>query len=262
MDNIPVFIGYDGRETIAWHVLVHSIITRSSLPVAFTAVGNEVLTPALFNRPKGPRDSTNFSNARFIVPHLMGFRGWAIFMDCDMVCFDDLANLWNQRDEAYAAMVVKHQHTPEETTKFLGAEQSRYTRKNWSSLMLLNCGHPNTKQLTRQYVENADGLDLHTFAWADPNCIGEIAGTWNVLATGPQRWQHPCGIIDKVPSLLHYTRGGPWHGVRDRGADLWDFELAGLLADGNPLASLAHEVAGTDLAVTLVYGPTPKDPRH
>lgn len=256
-ETIPVFIGYDQREAVAWHVLAYSIMTRTSSPVAFTAVGNDVLPSTVWRREPGPHDSTAFSNARFAVPALMGYSGWAIFMDCDMVCLGDIAELWGQRDDRYAVQVVKHTHNPSETSKFLGAPQSKYPRKNWSSLMLFNCSHPSTRELTPEYTNQAAGLDLHGFAWATADQIGEIRGLWNVLAVGSNTWNHP--IIDRHlydrPSLLHYTRGGPWHGVRDRGSELWDNELRRMLVEGNPAGAVTSVPVAADhgLAVNLRY---------
>jgi hypothetical protein len=60
-------------------------------------------------------------------------------MDCDMLARGDIAELWQLRDERHALMVVKHEHLPGEAVKFLGAEQTRYAKKNWSSLILFQC---------------------------------------------------------------------------------------------------------------------------
>ena len=234
---IPIFIGRDKREDIAWHVLAHSLITRSSIPLALTAVGNDTVHPWLWWRERGEKDSTDFSNARFIVPALMNFGGWAIFMDCDMVCLGDIADLWAQRDDRYAVMVVKHQHTPAEQTKFLGATQSAYQRKNWSSLMMFNCSHNACWELLPNYVNTAHGLDLHGFKWCKDKEIGEIKGLWNVLVA--QGYQHPEPVLDKNDiKLLHYTLGGGWHGYEPDGGEYWKQEFEALLAANNPCANV------------------------
>lgn len=232
---IPVFIGWDRREAVAYHVLAHSILTRSSEPVTIAPVGNATLPPAAWWRQRGALDSTDFSNARFMVPWLMGFSGWAIFMDCDMLCLDDLAELWNQRDERFAVMVRKHEHVPTNPTKFLGATQTRYPRKNWSSLMLLNCGHPDTLALVPRFVNNAAGLDLHGFAWTAN--IGEIVGPWNELVT------HDGREVSRPASLVHYTDGGPWHGYATQEyAQEWCQEADAMLAEHNPAAVGSYKV--------------------
>lgn len=250
VDTIPVFVGYDARESVAWHVAVHSIITRTSEPVAFIPICNGILPTDIWWRGRGPYDSTDFSNARFAVPALMGYQGWAIFMDCDMLCAADIAELWAQRDPQYAVMVVKHHHQPTEKTKFLGAVQTTYRRKNWSSLMLLNCAHPACRELTPQYINRASGLDLHGFAWCPDEAIGELTGQWNVLATGPQTWEHPHLQSDRQPDLLHYTRGGPWHGHFDLGYRAWILELEALLAGANPRASAFSTLLTPDKFIT------------
>ena len=34
-----------------------------------------------------------------MVPHLVGYQGWALFMDCDLLCRSDITQLWDQRDD-------------------------------------------------------------------------------------------------------------------------------------------------------------------
>ena len=132
----------------------------------------------------------------------MDFEGWAIFMDCDMLCKSDITNLWDQRDENYSVMCVKHNHIPSESVKFNGEVQSSYPRKNWSSLILFNCSQCNA--LTLEYVNQASGLDLHRFNWLnDDNKIGEINSTWNHLVAVQSQ---PASSVN----IMHWTLGGPW----------------------------------------------------
>src|SRR5438552_7255888 len=53
----------------------------------------------LYTRARGPTESTEFSLTRFLVPALAGFRGWSIFMDCDMLCRADLAGLESEIED-------------------------------------------------------------------------------------------------------------------------------------------------------------------
>jgi len=199
---IKVFIGYDPREAAAYNVLCHSINARASAPVSIVPLALSQLGDLMW-RERNPLQSTDFSFSRFLTPHLCDFEGWAIFMDCDMLVLDDIAKLWELRDDRYAVMCVKHDHTPKEDVKFLGAVQTTYEKKNWSSVMLMNTNK--CKALTPQYVNEASGLDLHRFNWLDnENLIGDL----------PQRWNH---LVDYDPDLpiqdisnLHYTLGGPY----------------------------------------------------
>ena len=199
---INIFIGYDHRERAATNVLIDSLYQRSSLPLSINILkNNQLINSGIYWRKRDPKQSTDFSFTRFLVPHLMDFNGWAVFMDCDMLCQDDIAELWNQRNENYSLMCVKHNHEPKNKTKFLGEPQTSYPKKNWSSLMLINCSK--CKNLTVEYVNSASGLDLHRFNWLDnDNEIGEIKGTWNSLVKDSNN--------NNNASLIHWTLGGPW----------------------------------------------------
>jgi len=197
---IRVFIGYDPREAITYSVLAHSILRHASCPVSITPLALNQLG-GIYKRERNPLQSTDFSFTRFLTPYLSGFEGWSIFMDCDMIVMDDINNLLSLADDQYAVQVVKHNHTPEESTKFLGAPQSKYEKKNWSSVMLFN--NAKCQILTPEYVNSASGLELHQFKWLESdNLIGEI----------PHRWNHLVGYDepDNNVSLVHFTIGGPY----------------------------------------------------
>ena len=197
---IRVFIGYDSAEEVAFGVLAHSIHARASVPVATAPVKLSQLK-AVFNRTHNSLQSTEFSFSRFLTPWLAGYEGWALFMDCDMLMLEDIAELWKLRDEKYAVQVVKHVHVPKEDVKFLGHTQTRYEKKNWSSVMLMNCAR--CKALTPEYVNAASGLELHQFKWlASEDLIGEIPARWNHLAG------YDAPRADAA--IVHYTIGGPW----------------------------------------------------
>ncbi len=199
---IRVFIGYDAREAAAYGVLAHSIHRHASRPVSITPVMLSELEPAgLYRRERNPLQSTDFSFSRFLAPYLCGYEGWAVFMDCDMLVREDIARLWALRDDKYAVMVVQHEHVPTEETKFLGAKQTKYGKKNWSSVMLMNCAK--CTALTPDYVNTATGLELHQFKWlAGDQLIGEI----------PSKWNHLVGYDAPRPdaALVHFTIGGPY----------------------------------------------------
>ena len=199
---IRVFIGFDPRESVAFHVLSQSIHARASQPVSITPIMLSQLH-GLMTRARDPLQSTDFSFSRFLTPFLCDYQGWAVFMDCDMLVLDDIVKLWGLRNENYAVQVVKHDHIPKEDTKFLGSAQTRYEKKNWSSVMLLNCAK--CKMLTPDYVNTASGLDLHRFHWLDgDHLIGDIPHSWNhLVAYDPSK---PTTEI----SNLHFTSGGPY----------------------------------------------------
>ena len=197
---INVFIGFDNKEKIAYHVLSESIRRNSTKPIAITPIAINNLTDD-FVRERNTYQSTEFAFSRFIIPHLMNYRGWALFMDCDMLMKADIAELWRLRDDKYAVQVCKHDYTPKEETKFLGQVQTKYEKKNWSSFMLMNC--KKCTQLTPNYVNSASGLELHQFKWLETeNLIGNLPLEWNWLV-GEYNYKEDVKNI-------HYTKGGPY----------------------------------------------------
>lgn len=206
---LNVFIGYDPKESVAYHTLSHSILRRSSVPVSIAPLMQAQLK-GLYTRPRGPTESTEFSLTRFLVPALAGYRGWSIFMDCDMLCLADIAQLAAEleRQPDKALLVCQHDYVPKTERKFLGQIQTRYPRKNWSSLMLFN--NERCRALTPQYVNSATGLELHRFAWIEDHLIGALPLEWNWLVT---EYEH-----NPAAKIVHYTLGGPYFAAY-RGCD-------------------------------------------
>lgn len=191
-------IGYDKDESITAYVLAHSLQTRSSMPMSITFINRDSLK-GIFTRERGELDSTDFSISRFLVPYLCQYEGYAVFSDCDMVVKDDPAKLWAWRDEKFALMCVHHNHVPIEETKFLHRTQSKYSKKNWSSVMLFN--NRKCRTLTPEYINMTSGLELHQFKWISEDQIGYLPNQWNHLVDVDKH---------KDASLIHYTKGGPW----------------------------------------------------
>ncbi len=197
---INIFIGYDSKERVAYNVLSHSIIQNSTKPVAITPIALNNLKDD-FVRERNALSSTEFSFSRFMIPHLMNYQGWALFMDCDMLMFEDVSKLWRMRDDSKAIQVCKHDYTPKESKKFLGQVQTKYEKKNWSSFMLMNCKKCTT--LTPDYVNKASGLELHQFKWLEgDHLIGDLPLEWNWLVG---EYEHKEDVKN-----VHYTKGGPW----------------------------------------------------
>ena len=195
---IPIFIGYDPREAIAYHVCTNSIIRHSSHPVSINPLALNILKDYEEKHTDG---SNQFIYSRFLVPHLMQYNGWAIFMDGDMLLRDDIEKLWALRDDSKAVMVVKHDYKTKMTEKYLGAKNENYPRKNWSSVILWNCGHAANKIVTPEFIETATGAQLHRFTWLADNLVGELPKVWNWL---PDEFG-----ANQDAKLLHYTLGTP-----------------------------------------------------
>jgi hypothetical protein len=199
-DVLNIYIGYDSKEPVAYHVLCQSILKTSSLPVRFVPIALQNVA-GIFTRDRVQLQSTEFSFSRFLVPYLSNYEGWSLFMDCDMLVREDIAHLFALRDDKYAVMVCKHDYVPKDDIKFLGQMQTKYEKKNWSSVVLFN--NKKCKALTPDYVNTATGLQLHQFKWLEnDDLIGALPLEWNWLVG-----EYPHSAAAKN---IHYTLGGPY----------------------------------------------------
>lgn len=222
MEN-NVYIGWDSREDVAYQVCRHSIFRKAKgVEINVKPLKHkELRKQGVFYRPwlTHPYDgnrydmvdlkpfSTEFSHTRFLVPHLNNYKGWALFLDCDMVFTANIKKIFDLTDNKYACMVVKHRQNPTEEIKMDGEPQSKYYRKNWSSFVLWNCEHPKNKNVTVEYVNKTSGADLHAFTWLHDNDIGVLPPQYNwIEGLSPKLSER----ADWRPDVIHYTLGGPW----------------------------------------------------
>ena len=212
IEILKIVVGFDQRESVAYHTFCQSIIEKSSLPISFL--------PLAINNLKNYKEthtdhSNDFVYSRFLTPYLNNFEGWAIFTDGDMICQSDIKELWNLRDNTKALMVVKHDYQTKANIKYLGNKNENYPRKNWSSVILWNCGHPKHKILTPEFIQNQTGKYLHRFSWLEDNEIGDLPKEWNWLAI-----EYP---VNNDAKLIHYTLGTPCFKEYEKTdmADIW-----------------------------------------
>lgn len=213
-----IFIGWDSREELAYQICANSMARHSSVALEILPLKQQELADrGLYRKPRDPLASTEFTYTRFLVPALADYKGWALFMDCDFLVTGDIAEVFALADERYAVLCVKHDHRPKETVKMDGVAQTVYPRKNWSSFVLWNCGHPANRLMTPEVVNSETGAYLHRFTWLADDLIGTLPETWNWL----EGW---CRKPEQgAPKGIHYTRGGPWfQNYQDVDyADLW-----------------------------------------
>lgn len=195
---IRVFTGLDRREAIGWHTFIQSLVDTST---------NYRLMPPL-SGAQGSGTNT-FTHERFKVPELCNWSGPAIFLDAsDMILRADIAELAGWFDKTKAVQVVKHDYRTSHPRKYIGTEMEAdnldYERKNWSSVILWNCGHEahwKARNKIRSAIEAGDGKFLHRFGWLTDDLIGSLPVDWNWL---PQEFgDRP------TAKLIHYTLGIP-----------------------------------------------------
>jgi len=224
-----VYLGYDPRQDTAFQVARHSIASRTGpikiIPLRLTHL-TEILTRPIENRNgqlwcpiSGAPMSTEFAISRFCVPFI-NLEGWALFADCDILCWSDIQELFDLADDKFAVMVVKHewrktmvgdvtvdgrmslQKDQVALIKMDGQVQTMYARKNWSSVVLWNCDHPGNKRFTFENLNQWPGRDLHAFKWLNDDEIGEL----------PQHWNWLINVTPGKPEakgIWHYTLGTP-----------------------------------------------------
>lgn len=215
---IHLFCGYDPREAIGWHVFVHSVLRRASRPVAIHRLDSCGL----------PQGTNAFTLSRFLVPWLMGYRGHAIFADAaDMLCLGDIAQLDGLFDARKAVQVVQHDYKTRNPRKYVGtkmeSENADYLRKNWASLMLINCEHPYWARFDPAHLESCDRLNALQFALLNDPAVGALPTYWNRLADEGQPVEGA--------QILHFTAGLPCfpHYAGSPGAEKWFAEYKQML---------------------------------
>lgn len=220
-----IWIGFDSKQVEAYAVARHSAKRLGILPIpVYPLVLKNLINEGFYKRPIETKDgklwdprseaymSTEFSNSRFLVPKLArsaiapNGNNWALFVDCDVLFRVDPLTLFRHADPQYAVMCVKHDYRPKEATKMDGQVQTVYPRKNWSSVMLINCGHPSNRPLwdpAEDIANNWTGKDLHRFSWLKDNEIGELPIDFNYLVN------YHSNEDSAEPAIVHFTEGIP-----------------------------------------------------
>ena len=223
---MKVYVGYDTREDIAYQVCEHSIKRRNGQTEVVALKQKDLREKGIYTREVDKLASTEFTFTRFFVPYLNNYKGWAVFCDCDFVWRISPTELEQYCDDSKAVVCVQHDYKPKEGLKMDGQIQLQYPRKNWSSMVLWNCGHPKNKVLTPELLNTESGKFLHRFSWLNDSDIGNLPPIYNWLVSW---YQEP---KDGIPKILHYTEGGPWfENYRNcEYADVWKKELINLFS--------------------------------
>ena len=212
---LNIFVGFDSRESLGYHVFCQSLLEHATEPFSVTPLGGS-LQPG----------TTRFCFDRFLVPSLCS-SGPALFLDgSDMLVRASLSDLFSLADTRFAVQVVKHAPYEPTPRKFMGssmeAANEYYPKKNWSSVMLFaNCKHPTLSKLTRDYISSASGEHLHRFGWADDSSVGDLPPDWNHLV-GEQPANESAKIVHwtlGLPAIKHYQRAEfakEWFSTCDR----------------------------------------------
>lgn len=197
MKPVQLFCGFDERESAGFHCFASSVIRRSTRPVSIHPMHSYGL----------PTGSNSFTLSRFVVPALMDFKGHAIFCDAsDMLCLSDIAKLDELFDDRYAVQCVQHpEYLSQHESKYIGTDmecaQSNYSRKNWASVMVMNCAHVAWKGVNPDVICELPSLHFLQFQNLLDTEIGRLPPEWNVLVDE--------GQDSSNAKILHWSNGIP-----------------------------------------------------
>jgi hypothetical protein len=177
---IKIFIGTSGvDDEKASQVLSYTLTKHASEELDIT-----YMSPDNMGQWNSNTWGTPFSGFRWAIPSICGFKGKAIYIDVDMVCFHDIADLWNT-DMGDNAILIR-----------------RVNAGNESSLMLIDC------EKAAQYIPSLDELktmpNINSTMHNKLKHVGYYDPTWNVL----DGENYDIGSM----KVLHYTRreSQPW----------------------------------------------------
>lgn len=212
---LNVFFGHDERVVAGTTAFVRSAIQHARKPLALIPITSMATVAGL------KEGSNAFTFRRFLVPWMMRWNGWALFVDgSDMLCRGDLNSIMDHMDWYSAVQVVKHQYQTKHPRKYVGtgmeADNADYERKNWASCMLINGSHFAWRNVDPEFVEKTSALDLLQLRFIPNRLIGELPATCNWLAD--EQGENPeallCHWTAGVPGMDHY-RDSPmaaeWH---------------------------------------------------
>lgn len=170
---IRVFVGTDGEiHQKAEKVLEYSIRKNTAEDVELT-----------FMRPGWKTPPTGFASHRYLVPKLCNYKGFAIYLDVDMLVLGDLRELWNYRTKGkWCITRIDAKRGPRD------------------EVSVIDCGA--FKDLPPETI-----LKQQHGKWAAKNKIRK-----KYIVNIPKNWNS----IDKLESdtkILHYSCLGtqPWH---------------------------------------------------
>lgn len=195
MEVIRIFIGTsaNGEDREAEMVLEYGIRKYASQPVEITWMRQSHDPSSPFYGWDDSKFSTPFSAFRWAIPEICEFKGKAIYLDVDMMCQYDIADLWNtdMQDKVLLAKRYKKDNRP----------------GPWEySVLLIDCGKIKeyVMPISEMKRRPATQYIMYRRLGLQPWIIGELDNRWNSLDTEP--------FDINEAKLIHFTTLGtqPW----------------------------------------------------
>jgi hypothetical protein len=238
VDPIRIFVGADDSQMVAAHVLEYSIRKHTQHPVQFFCMRNMPVPP-----PKDPknRPGTGFSFNRFLIPKLTGYKGKALYIDADMLVFDDIAKLWNTPFNGKLVLCSSQNEVP---TGWEGGNnndhgEGRYwTPGRQMSVMLMDCS-----KLNWDIERIVEGLDRNEYTYKQLMAEFCILPEDAIADTIPNEWNCLEWYEEGRSQLVHFTvvPTQPWKNDKSPIRELWEDAYREALAAGAVPMSLVEE---------------------
>jgi hypothetical protein len=220
-EPIRVFVGADDSQLVAAAVLEHSIRKYASRPVEFTVMKDmDVPTP----KDPANRARTGFSFYRFLIPKLCGYEGRALYLDCDMQVFADMAELWDIPFDGNTVLCTNQPEPPEQWKDDPNFKPGRHL-----AVMMLDCA-----RLPWNVDEIVRGLDQGRYDYKQLMSDLCIVPQDEIAERIPTEWNSLEQYEPGKTKLLHYTvvPTQPWKNDKNPLRELWMREFCEAVAAG------------------------------
>lgn len=250
-----VFIGSGEASVLERKTLIYSIKKNTPGPVEIVVFngthntieheGAEPILAPLSLRAKY-KNITEFSNYRFLIPALRGFKGRALYLDSDMVCIGDLRDIFNVPLHDNALLGKSFVTTAGDRRWGLSVALYDCARCHFDLDLYINemdhgdYSYTDLQQMTLRFLKS------HAFQ------IGEIDPNWN-------SYDH----FDSKTKLIHYTNlhTQPWRVRGHRHGKVWfkyfrEACQAGVITEDDIEKAIRRGYARQDIALGNTAGLT------
>tara|TARA_R110001599_G_C12157142_1_gene651971 strand:- start:194 stop:970 length:777 start_codon:yes stop_codon:yes gene_type:complete len=225
MTSLDIYIGFNSSnygQQMAYEVCKRSLLHHNPNLKIHKLVKKELEQKGLFNRNDNT-GSTEFTYARFLVPRLNNYKGYALYCDSNFLWKCDPSEMIDKyiyqlqdieecnklnkgqylKPSNFTVGCVKHKYAENcRKLKMDGQSEEWYPRNHWSSLMLFNCSK--CENLSPEVVNSQTPKYLHRMEWCDDSQIISLDKSYNYLV------DYYDDIKKENIKALHYTNGGPW----------------------------------------------------
>ena len=239
-EPIRVFVGADRSQLLAVKVLEHSIRRHTLRKVE--------VHPMVDLPVRSPQDPLNwqrtgFSFSRFCIPELAGYQGKALYLDADMLVFEDIASLWDipfDHGDSKTKVIIQAElpEAHQQTNKKPGAPAKRVKQ---CAVMLLDCD-----RLNWDINRIIDGFDQGEYDYEKLLYDLCILNEQDIKYAVPFCWNSMEHYAPSETALIHYTDMAtqPWVYAQNQHGHLWLAEVRLMLKDGSLTRSqLREEIA-------------------